>query len=265
MRQHAKRWGRGILTLALAAPLAVVTATVAASPASAVPACWIGPAAVRGNVWYLGVGYAAPGNRVATSSFGYGLASDQPFFGHWDQRSSIDAPGVVRGATWFLRRTQTSGPADITFNYGRPGDIHVVGDWNNDGITTPGVVRGQTWYLRNSNTGGNADVVLTFTAPGSPVVSQTFGQGSEIGTFDAGTWYFRNTLTSGPATSTVSFGQAGDIPLGYGNYAPAPDCTSPSLAFVRGNVWHVSNNAGGEWTGSFGRVGDHFLVRQQSF
>jgi hypothetical protein len=250
----------GALTAALLFPLVLVDGGVAASPASASAICWAGPAVVRGNLWLLGGAYHSGGSQHAARSFSYGRAGDQSFFGRWDLNSASSAPGVVRGATWYLRRSQSSGPADITFTYGRPGDIHVVGDWNGDGIDTPGVVRGNTWYLRNSNTSGPADVTFTFNAPGTPTVYYLLGQPTAMATFNAGTWSVRTEQTNGPADFTVHWGQAGDTPLVGGFYVAAPDCTSPSVAVVRGNVWHVDGNAPGQETAfGYGRAGDRFV------
>jgi hypothetical protein len=259
---RGRRWGRNATAAVLLVPAVVVGGTVLASPASAVPGCWVGPAVVRGNAWYVNnFGYRNATSIVAGQGFSYGRAGDEPFFGHWDAASVQSAPGVVRGATWYLRRTRTSGPANITFTYGRPGDIHVVGDWNGDGIDTPGVVRGNTWYLRNSNTSGPADVTFTFNATGTPTVYYLFGQPTAVATFNAGTWSVRTEQTTGGADFTINYGQAGDTPLGGGLYVAAPDCTSPSVAVVRGNAWHIDGNGSPDTTFTFGRATDHFLAQ----
>ncbi|TVP68200.1 MAG: hypothetical protein EA340_09070, partial [Nitriliruptor sp.] len=49
--------------------------------------------------------------------------------------------GVRRDRTFHLRFTNTGGPADLTFTYGRADDITLVGDWNGSGTTTVGVHR----------------------------------------------------------------------------------------------------------------------------
>ena len=73
----------------------------------------------------------------------------------------------MRGDTWYLRNSQTTGGADTVFVYGNPsGDIPVTGDWDGNGSITPGVVRGGTWYLRNANSTGAADVSFVYGNPG---------------------------------------------------------------------------------------------------
>jgi hypothetical protein len=238
-----------------AVPKGVTGKVVAPEAVVSVPACWTGPAVVRGNRWLLGSGYAS---QPARRSFTYGLPGDHPFFRHWGARSVSSAPGVVRGGrTWLLRRSQSGGPADITFTYGRTGDIPVVGDWDGDGIDTPGVVRGTTWYLRNHNSSGPAEVTFTFDAPGAPTSFPSFGGPTGVATFDAGTWYVRFQHTTGPPELSKGWGHAGDIPIEPGYHIGNPDCTSPGLAVVRGNVWHIT---GGTPFG-FGRVGDLFLTQ----
>ena len=86
--------------------------------------------------------------------------------------SAADTPVVVRGRTWYLRNSNTSGNANIAFLYGDPDDIPVMGDWNGDGVDTPGVVRGRTWYLRNSNTSGNANIAFLYGDPGDTLLGE---------------------------------------------------------------------------------------------
>jgi hypothetical protein len=92
---------------------------------------------------------------------------------------------VRGGRTWLLRNSASGGPADIAFEYGVPGDVPVVGDWNGDGRDSPGVVRAapteepppdtepppppgeegpadMVWLLRNSCSGGPADLTFTY-------------------------------------------------------------------------------------------------------
>lgn len=54
---------------------------------------------------------------------------------------------------------------DLVVEYGKPGDIPVIGDRNGSGVHTVGVVRGNRWLLKNSNRSGSAD--HDFTLGGS--------------------------------------------------------------------------------------------------
>ena len=60
----------------------------------------------------------------------------------------------MTGGSWHV---DTNGDGQATdqdqgFQFGQPGDVPVVGDWNGDGVDDLGVYRGGTWYL---DTDGN--------------------------------------------------------------------------------------------------------------
>lgn len=164
--------------------------------------------------------------------------------------AAADEPVVVRDAQWHIR----NGP---TFGYGRPTDVQVMGDWDDDGDTTPGVFRDGTWHLRNSRSAGGADVVVGFGRAGDvPVVGDWDGDGrTGIGVVRGSTWYLRSTLASGPAELTFPFGRAGDIPV-TGDWN---DDGRAGVGVVRGGTWHLRNglSAGpAESTFTYGRAGD---------
>jgi hypothetical protein len=108
-------------------------------------------------------------------------------------------------ATWYLRNEDSPGPPDAgVFQYGAPGWIPVVGDWNGDGKITIGVVNPSTmtWYLRNENTAGVPDVAAPFRyglAGWKPVTGAWNADGrTGIGVVDlAGKWYLRNEDNAG--------------------------------------------------------------------
>ena len=58
-----------------------------------------------------------------TADFTYGNATDKPLAADWDGNDSV-TPGVMRGNSWFLRNSNTSGVADVTFSYGNATDKH---------------------------------------------------------------------------------------------------------------------------------------------
>jgi peptidoglycan/xylan/chitin deacetylase (PgdA/CDA1 family) len=205
------RWGVGGLVLA----------TVLAVPAMA------------------GAGYGAASGKVAGAT---ATAAADP---------TAARPLIVRGTTWYLRDSLTSGPATTTFSYGNPGDLPIAGDWDGNGTLTPGVVRGNTWYLRNSNTSGPANITFTYGNPGdTPVVGDWDGNGTYTpGVVRGNTWYLRNSNTSGSANITFTYGTPSDMPIagdwdGNGTFTPG---------VVRGNTWYLRNtNTSGVANVSFG-------------
>ena len=70
-----------------------------------------------------------------------------------------------------MRNSNSGGPADIDFEFGKPGDTMVVGDWSGRGVEGIGVVRGSQWLLRFRANGGPAQATINFGSPDEiPVV-----------------------------------------------------------------------------------------------
>jgi hypothetical protein len=125
--------------------------------------------------------------------------------------------GVFRAntAALFLKNANTSGAADMAFNFGNPGDYPVAGDWNGDGIDTVGSYRNGVFYLENSNSTSPAQLVIAFGIPGDqPVVGDWNGDGVDtIGVYRNGTFYLRNSNTPGPPDLVFTLGNSGDIAI----------------------------------------------------
>src|SRR5262249_20413549 len=124
-------------------------------------------------------------------------------------KTKLTTPGlyVPSSGRFFLRNSNTSGVADITFDYG-PGGLGwlpLVGDWNGDGTDSVGLYApaSSTFFLRNSNTGGVADVTFGFGAGGAgwiPITGDWDGDGvTTVGLYvpSSGTFFLRNSNTSG--------------------------------------------------------------------
>lgn len=89
--------------------------------------------------------------------------------------------GVVDPATgmWHLRRNDGS---VMSFFYGVPGDLPMMGDWDCDGAATPGLYRQSDGfvYMRNSNSQGVADARYYFGNPGDvPLAGDFNGDGCD--------------------------------------------------------------------------------------
>jgi len=85
--------------------------------------------------------------------------------------------GVVRnGNTWLLDASGNgmNGAGDLSYVFGKAGDVYVTGDWNTDGKTEIGVVRnGNTWLLDASGNGayGAGDLSYVFGKAGDKYVT----------------------------------------------------------------------------------------------
>jgi Tol biopolymer transport system component len=125
-------------------------------------------------------------------------------------------------ATWYLRNSASAGAPDAgAFQYGGPGWLPVVGDWDGNGSVTVGVVdpATATWYLRNSNSPGAPDVgSFQYGLPGwIPVAGDWNHSGhTGIGMFDpsSGKWYLRNSASAGaPDAGVFAYGGNGWVPV----------------------------------------------------
>jgi hypothetical protein len=126
-------------------------------------------------------------------------------------------------ATWYLRNSFSGGPPSIAaFQFGAPGDLPILGDWDGDGVFTIGVFTPSTatFHLRNSNTPGPADFTFAFGPAGGiglPVAGDWDGDGKwSVGVFapSRGDWNLRNELSSGlPDAGSFLFGSPGSKPV----------------------------------------------------
>jgi peptidoglycan/xylan/chitin deacetylase (PgdA/CDA1 family) len=172
-----------------------------------------------------------------------GEVADRPVAGDWDGNGTV-TPGIVRGSTWYLRNSNTAGPPDIVFGYGRASDRVVTGDWDGNGTTTPGIVRGNTWYLRNSNTPGPGEIGFGYGRSTDRTVTGDWdGNGTTTpGIVRGNTWYLRNSNTAGPGEIGFSYGRSTDRMV-TGDW-DGNGTTTPGV--VRDKTWYLrtTNNPG---------------------
>lgn len=157
----------------------------------------------------------------------------------WEPAVPISKPAVIRGNTWYLRQSLTSGGADFSFGFGNAGDKPLMCDWNGDGVKTPGVYRNGWFYLRNSESSGTADVAFPYGNIGdTPICGDWNGNGTDtVGVVRGNIWYLRNSNTSGTADVVFAYGNTGDKPI-VGDWN-ADGTTTPGV--VRGNTWYLRN------------------------
>jgi protocatechuate 3,4-dioxygenase beta subunit len=135
-------------------------------------------------------------------------------------------PETFRAATDRLRAMQMTaqGPIredviDHVFNYGRPDDHAITGDFNGDGIDTIGVFRHGQWRLDENGDGqfDDRDVVVNFGEVGDrPVVIDHNGNGvDELAVYRDGRFIIdaNGNRTMDDGDLTIEIGQAGDVPV----------------------------------------------------
>ena len=170
---------------------------------------------------------------------------------------------------FYLRNANTAGVPDISDQFGAPGDLPIVGDWDGNGSVTIGLYRPttSTFFLRNSNTVGFPDITVQFgDGPNGdlPISGDWDGNGTwTIGVYRpiTSTFYLRNSNTAGLPDITVAFGAAGDQPV-IGDWDGTGTMTI-GLFRPSGNVFYLRNsNSTGvpDVTVAFGAAGDLPIV-----
>jgi hypothetical protein len=123
-----------------------------------------------------------------------------------------------KASAFYLRNTNTTGFANLTFGYG-PADggwTALSGDWDGDGVDTIGLFdpTTSTFYLRNSNDAGFAGVTFAYGPANSgwiAIAGDWNGDGADtVGLYDpkASIFYLRDTNTTGIADTTFAYGPA---------------------------------------------------------
>jgi hypothetical protein len=162
-----------------------------------------------------------PTNATQTAQ----LAGQKGVSGDWNG-DGIDTIGSFSNGVWKIRNANfplVVLPAPFgatTINFGSPGDLPIVGDWNNDGIDTPGVYRPSTgqFFLTNSTaTTPPVDITAIFgVAEDLPVAGDWNGDGFDsVGVFrpSAGQFFLTDDNVLTPSIDqNFFFGIAGDLP-----------------------------------------------------
>lgn len=116
---------------------------------------------------------------------------------------------------WHLRQ----GNLTVSFYFGEPGDLPLLGDWDCDGTDTPAMFRPTNGfvYLTNRNAQSMAEAEFFYGMAGDiPLAGDWDGDGCDtlaIYRPGEGRMYVRNTLGLGPADLSYYFGIPGDRPF----------------------------------------------------
>ena len=150
--------------------------------------------------------------------------------------------------------------------WGNPGDIVILGDWNQSGTVKVGVFRNGTWILDTNGNGvlDAGDRQFTFGQAGDvPVVGDWNGSGAiKAGLFRSGTWILDlSGLITGQSTGltniTASYGAPGDVPV-TGDWTGTG---TSKIGIFRNGFWILDANGDYVMNGSdpfyiFGQAGD---------
>ncbi len=163
--------------------------------------------------------------QVADISFVYGPAHSQdiPIVGNWNGNSNGEQTVGLYDpttSTFYLRDSNTTGFADVTFTYGAANSklIPLAGDWYGGTIDSIGLYdpKTATFSLRNSNSSGPANTTFMYGPANSgwtPVVGDWNGDGKDsIGLYSPSDslFYLKNTNQGGSADVVIAYGAPND-------------------------------------------------------
>jgi hypothetical protein len=170
---------------------------------------------------------------------------------------------------------------DAIWNFGIPGDIPVVGDWNGSGVSKIGIFRcpaaGSTtsclWVLDAGNKHAYDPATAIFASYGLagdlPVVNNWSGAGTvdQVGIFRGNGLWIVDSNGSGqwePSDLVFSYGLAGDKPV-VGNWNGVPGAKHVGVFRPGGGYWVLNASGSNSWspsdpTGQFGAAGDQPVV-----
>jgi len=168
--------------------------------------------------------------------------------------------GVYNNGVWYLdyngNGTWEGAAIDKSYNFGGPGNVSLVGDWNGDGKTEIGVTNGVDWYLdANGNgtwDGTPSDKYGYFGITGyTPVVGDWNGDNkTEIGVTNSVDWYLdangNGTWDGTPSDKYGYFGITGYTPV-VGNWSG--DVSGTRIGVTNGVDWYLDSNGNGTWDG----------------
>jgi sugar lactone lactonase YvrE len=142
-----------------------------------------------------------------------------PLAGDWNGDGTTTV-GLYNPATgiFYLKNSNSSGPADFTFKYGPggPGWTPLAGDWLGNGTTTVGLYNSASglFFLKDSNSGGSADTTFNYGPGGpgwTPLAGVWNGSSTTVGLYvpASGTFFLKDSNSAGPADMTFSYGPGG--------------------------------------------------------
>lgn len=156
-----------------------------------------------------------------------------PLAGDWDG-DGVDTVGLYNreSGTFFLKNANITGIADLSVNFGPPGNdwIPLGGDWDGDDYDEIGLYNpsSATFYLKNENISGVADKTFVYGVVfWKPVSGDWDGDGYDtVGVrSESATFYLKNSLEGGQADITANYGILSWLPIS-GNWTDSSDGSS---------------------------------------
>ncbi|GAA3393291.1 hypothetical protein [Cryptosporangium minutisporangium] len=220
------QYRRSLSSALVALTLGAVTLVGAPPGAAATPDGTSGPVIYDGGTWYI---RTTPTSGPANLKFSFGRFNnvrDLPVVGDWNGDGSetvgiarIGPPGDFPGTfTWHLRNSNSSGPADISFEFGVPALTDtlrghpIVGNFDpsDDAYEVGYVIAGDTgqlvWTIRLNTTPNSPEVTFTYgrAETDAPIVGDWDGDGVDTaGVLRGNQWLLTNAQRQGGSAQTV--------------------------------------------------------------
>ena len=202
------------------------------------------------------------GENTNTRTIVFGNPGDVPFMGDWNC-DGVDTPGLYRRSDGFvyLRNSNTTGVANITFFFGNPGDLPVAGDFDGDDCDTISIYRpsqARFFIIDELGTNGGglgaADFSFEYGNPGDiPVAGDWDGNNTDTPGLrrpSDGFVYLRNSNDTGFADISYFYGDPGDLPVA-GDWDDDGDDTFGLLRPATGTFFLKNTNTTGVADASF--------------
>ncbi|MDH3753040.1 MAG: hypothetical protein OEU32_04125 [Acidimicrobiia bacterium] len=210
-----------------------------------------------GRVTKVRVSFGSATAEISGTGFQavFGLKSDWFSF---DPAAPPPSPAV---STIFISNTLTTSVAQSQFEFGKPGDHVLVGDWNGDGVDTFLLRAGNAFRGSNSLSANTTEISFTFGKPTDDIfVGDWNGDGKDtLATRRQNVFRLSNTLGVESDELVIGYGKAGDdVFVGDWN-GDGID----SFANRRGNVFFATNTLAtgvADVVFGYGRAGDEVLV-----
>ncbi len=128
-----------------------------------------------------------------------------------------DTIGVYYNGVFYLRNSNSAGPADISAVFGSAAMLPVIGDWNGDGLDSIGVYDSSigVFFLSNSNTTPAVNYNFVLGNPGDTPIAGKWdntmsADGAGVFRPSNGLIYVKRNLVTGFADYTMVLGNPGD-------------------------------------------------------
>ncbi len=202
--------------------------------------------------------------------FTHGSRGDLPVAGDWNG-DGTDTIGYYRRGTFYLRNSNSSGGADISFAFGNSeGDLPIAGDWNEDRRDTIGVYRPSngSFYLKDTNASGVADYSFAYgNNEDLPVAGDWNNSGTDtIGLYrpSTGWFYLNNTNANDTPEHSFAYGNGGQGDLPVAGDWDENGYDSVGIVRPTNGVWYLDNEIPGNQPVSYvfpyGNVGPRIPI-----